>query len=144
MENAGHAQVVIIEAPLLSQAVGALMPAGTVRCAPDTAQALACLADAPAAVLLIDLPAAECLATLRVFSENPVLCLLVYLHSADEVFVVQALQAGAAGFITQPGQVPAALQAWREGTPYLPPGLVGALVRGLQHGYDLVGNVGRG
>ena len=143
MENAGHAQVVIIEAPPLSQAAGALLPAGAVLCAPDAARALACLDAGTPATLLIDLPEAECLETLRALSKNPALCVLVHLRSADERFIVQALQAGAAGFITHPTQIAAALRALQEGTPYLPPGLARDLVRGLQHGYDLAGNVGR-
>lgn len=127
-----HARVVILEAPRFSQAVGATLPATAVLSAPDTAQALAFLAGEPLATLVIDLPAADCLTALRRLSGNPALRLLVHLHSDDERFVVQAVQAGAAGFITHAGQIVAALQALQAGNPYLPPELAGALVRGLQ------------
>lgn len=128
-----HAHVVVIEAPPLSQAVGAAMPAEAVISMPDAAHALAHLAGAAPAALIIDLPPAECLAALRTLSVDPALNLLVHARGDDdEGFIVQAVQAGAAGFITHPAQVAAALQALQEGAPYLPPELAGALVRGLQ------------
>lgn len=133
MEDIERVPVVIIEAPPLSQAVGALMPPDVVLCAPDAEQALACLGDTPLATLIIDLPDAECLEALRTLSVRTTFTLLVHIRGADHRFIVQALQAGAAGFITQPEQITAALRALQEGTPYLPPGLVGDLVRSLQY-----------
>lgn len=132
-------RVLIIETPLLSQAVSAAIPAETIISAPDAAQALAHLAGQPPAArptaLILDLPEQECLATLSALSANPALALLVHLRSADERFIVQAVQAGVAGFITQAEQIADALQAIERGEPYLPPGLAGNFVRGLRRAY---------
>lgn len=125
-------RVVIIEAPLLSQAVGAALPAETVLSAPDVAQALVYGDGEALLVLILDLSEADCLEALARLRAQLTLRLLVYVRRPDADFLRQALQAGAAGFITRPEQASIALQAVREGELYAPPGVVKTLIHGLR------------